>query len=794
MDPITAFIVWAGYNITGALTAIGLSPYAAAAVLDFGIKLATLAGLSKIAENLYGIPDLATSPQSFNVTTRSTLEHQRVIYGETICSGVLTYLNSAGTHNQTLWNQIAIAGHEIESYKDFWLDDLLIPEGYINWVGDTGNVNSGDTFVSGVGANVTFNRFFGTNSQWPNSDMRTNFTDITTYHRGLGIAYFNAVFKFQNSASQVWSAGPPANIKCVVRGKKVYDPRSDSSQSFGTGPHRVNSYATYEWSDNPALCWADYMIDTNLGFGESAARIDYGYVASAANVCEGVVWTPVGTDNRFRCNGVLSAGDTYETNIDRILSSMNGTAVLLNGVWKVRAFSHVTPTISVNEDTLRDDIKIQLNPNENSRFNTVRGYFIDKNRLWQPNQFPEATSSEYVSRDNDVKLYRDISLDMTKDVYAAQRLAIGVLEQSDLEATAIVPTNFKTLAVEVGGTIKLSVDKMGWTDKEFRVMRYKLSDMGGIDLICHEDNVSAYTDVGTAEYAISSGGSYVTNDPGVPAPSSVWVNARNDGNFIQWVTPPARLYETTKVYTATSSDWASMLEIAEVRGDHYLHKYDKPKTYYYYLRSTNYAGELSDKVPNSDYTNIFATAALLGGRNETTFDLSDDIDDFFDDYQLSWIDTTGGENGEHAMACSGSVFSGQASFTRKQYFPIQGPRLSITTRYKINSWWGDDINKNYLKLGVEGYYPTPVTSTHPKFWETDPSTYTGAGNDSTAWFTQSLDTGANWTTVTMTVDLTNAIGSGATLFRPYVVMDSSDTITVANNVNVRFNFWGWYWQ
>ena len=80
---------------------------------------------------------------------------------------------------------------------------------------------------------------------------------------------------------------------------------------------------TWEWSDNPALCWADYMIDGRLGFGESSGRINYGYVASAAELNEEIVFIPtaVETDQRFRCNGTLSAGSPHNANLQSILSA-----------------------------------------------------------------------------------------------------------------------------------------------------------------------------------------------------------------------------------------------------------------------------------------------------------------------------------------------------------------------------------------------------------------------------------------------------------------------------------------
>ena len=59
--------------------------------------------------------------------------------------------------------------------------------------------------------------------------------------------------------------------------KKVYDPR-DSGQTFGTP-------STYEWSDNPALCFLDYITNNEYGKGLTESQINMSTFSSAANVC-----------------------------------------------------------------------------------------------------------------------------------------------------------------------------------------------------------------------------------------------------------------------------------------------------------------------------------------------------------------------------------------------------------------------------------------------------------------------------------------------------------------------------
>ena len=611
---VVAFFYWAGTAIGTTLAYVGVTSVALnAALVNIGLRLIQLTMLNWIYDTFFGPEQGGTPSHSFTVTTRSTMEHQRIVYGETICSGPIWFMNATGSQNQALHMGIVVAGHEIEDMTDMWIDDHVIPNEYIQWVG-TGAVTSGD-FRGDVTKQecLYFDKFRGTTGQHVSPDLVDLFTEITSDHQGRGQAWFLARLDYFEGQTQVWSAGQPGSIKATVLGKKVYDPRSDSSQPFGNGPHALANSLTWEWSDNPALIWADYMIDSRLGFGENYNRINYSYVASAANICDEIVYTPVGTDKRFRCNGTLSAGDTYRENIRRILSSMNGEAPLINGEWKVRAWGYNTPTLQFDEDVLQGDLSIRLDPDDKQRFNSVRANFIDKDRLWKSSQAPEFTSSEYISRDNDVKLYKDLSLHMTKDVYMAQRLMAGALEQSDLEVVCILPTNYKTLPVEVGDTIALSVDKMNWTNKEFTVQNYKLQDMGGIDLIVKETNANAFTDVGTDEYTVSSGGGYVYSTSLVPSPSDLTAEARLEGVSLKATPPAGRLYDYLRFSASSINSLGSAIEIGRVRGDSYTFNVSTTAAQYFWVRAENYLGSISSYFPNSGMTGVIARVSSAVG-------------------------------------------------------------------------------------------------------------------------------------------------------------------------------------
>lgn len=71
-----------------------------------------------------------------------------------------------------------------------------------------------------------------------------------------------------------------------VRGRKVYDVRKDSTAG-GSGAHRLADPSTWEWSDCPALCLADFVASTLYGMGRPVLWAGVGAVANANDATVG---------------------------------------------------------------------------------------------------------------------------------------------------------------------------------------------------------------------------------------------------------------------------------------------------------------------------------------------------------------------------------------------------------------------------------------------------------------------------------------------------------------------------
>ncbi len=79
------------------------------------------------------------------------------------------------------------------------------------------------------------------------------------------------------------------NFTATARGRRLYDPRLDSTQPGGSGSHRLATPSTWAFSDNPALALADLISNTVYGAG---VAVNWVSVQAAANHCDALIGSP----------------------------------------------------------------------------------------------------------------------------------------------------------------------------------------------------------------------------------------------------------------------------------------------------------------------------------------------------------------------------------------------------------------------------------------------------------------------------------------------------------------------
>ena len=611
---------------TGAATGFSATTVAAITTAAAVADVAMVASYSKKQES-DARKAAAAAPR--DVMVRSAIEPSKIVYGRARVSGPVVYTNTKPTtgtsDNNTLWTVVSLVSHECDDIEAIWLDGDEIPSAIIDWAG-TGGVTSG-TYGPISGNEVTnFYRRLGSDTQSHVSELASAFSDWTVSHVGKGTCYVVSAFELGTRTGEgVWSNGAPQSIRAVVKGKKVYDPRLDSTNG-GSGVHRLADPATWEWSDNPALCLADYLFDADLGMGAegvSYSDIDWAMVATAANQCDATVTVPSGgSTKRFTCNGVLDTGTAYADNIRNLLSSMAGTLTWSGGKYRIRAAAYEAPTFTFTENDIVGDVQVQPERPRAQRFNTVRGTFIDPSADYAATQFLRVQDSDYLStRDDGQELATSIALPMTNDQYMAQRLAWRSLRLNNQQTTAVVPLNWKALKVGVGDRINLTVSELSWSSKVFVVDAWSFDPEKGFMLTVREDSASAYTDPALGDYSTrTAAGTIVFNDPAVPSPSGLSATSEEEGILLEWEAPSMpSMYDEVVIYASADSAWANAVEVGRVRGTRFRHELTRGTTRYYWARSEDVDGRESIRDPDSDTSSITATAGQIA-----TSQLNDD--------------------------------------------------------------------------------------------------------------------------------------------------------------------------
>jgi hypothetical protein len=251
----------------------------------------------------------------------------------------------------------------------------------------------------------------------------------------------------------------------TLRGKAdVYDPRTGLSG----------------YTDNAALCLADYMATSlKLGYGAEGG-LDTASLIAAANSCDEAVVRAYadGTEKRYTCNGVLSTAATPKENIEALLTAMSGRAVYAGGYWRIIAADYKVPTVSLVPDELLG-ISVQTRRALADNFNAVRGQFVAPENDWQPDDFPPYRSSVYLAEDQGLESWRDLVLPFTTSVSTAQRLAKIELETTRRQQVVQVAARLSAWRAQVGDTVNLTYPRWGWTDKPFEVRKVSLGIRDG---------------------------------------------------------------------------------------------------------------------------------------------------------------------------------------------------------------------------------------------------------------------------------------------------------------------------
>lgn len=436
------FIVSAVTAIAGAISGVLAAGGIGAALVRLGGTLL----LSYASQALMPKPKVAL--QARTVTVREPVVPRDMVYGRARKGGVITFLHASGARDQYLHLVIVLAAHRIKSIGAVWFDgEMALSAGGIvqgRWAGK-----------------ITVEKRLGAEDQTAFASLMANTpTKWTAAHRLAGCA---ALYLRLTYDADAFPGGIP-NISVDIEGKNdILDPRTGARG----------------YSENPALCLADYLAQSAYGVGAGIGATDGTDVESvieAANICDEMVPLATGgSERRYSCNGVVSLAESPKTIIEGLLSAMAGRCAVQGGSWRIHAGAWRLPEVTLTADDVRaGGLVLATRISQSENFNGVRGQFVSPENDWQPDDFPAYASDVYLAEDGGERKWRDLPLPFTISAAMAQRLAKIELERARRQMTVKLSGKLAAWRAGVGETVMLSYARWGFAAKPFEVQGVSL--------------------------------------------------------------------------------------------------------------------------------------------------------------------------------------------------------------------------------------------------------------------------------------------------------------------------------
>jgi hypothetical protein len=407
---------------------------------------------------------------------------------------------------------IALADHESESIDEVWFGTTKV------WTAADGMLSTQYSSYTAIYPHL------GAADQEADANLMAAMPSFwTSAHRLRGVTYLYLRLSWNASAFRGFG---PQNVWAVVKGKKLYDPRTGDTA----------------WSANPALCVADYITSARHGLGASyATEVDTTILAASASICDESVSAGGVIEPRFTLNGLVGLDRKPIDVIGDMLGAMMGRVVFAGGKWRVIAAAWYPPADDgLDENDARAPFQLQNLLGRRNSYNAERGSYVNPDKQWQADTFPSVKVQDYIDDDGGETNWKPVTLPFTDSPTMAQRLCVIDLRRMRQPISLTYPAKLKAWRYNVGDVVPLTNARLGWLQKPFEVVNSNLvfeqakdgpATLVGVDLDLRETAAAIYDD----DVAIT--------EKGDPAPNTTLPDVFN-------VVPPTNLRAAESLYSA----------------------------------------------------------------------------------------------------------------------------------------------------------------------------------------------------------------------------------------------------
>lgn len=326
------------------------------------------------------------------------------------------------------------------------------------------------------------------------------------------------------------AAGPEIDIRGRYRCLKVQQYNAAGIPTF------------YGWSDNPAWCALDAVLNTRYGLGLPPGYVDFAAVADWATYCDTLVQPVAGGPlvKRFLCNVAFASSLNFAAGLEALLASGRGYALWAGSKLALRADQPRAKVFDFGMSNILESSFRRRQANTLERPNALRLSFrdTDANFAAVTKKLDDEARERVLAGDpTDPTRTRALAAELElapMPHHQAMRLGLGWLRRQALEHEVALASGPVALAVEPGDVVSLTHDEPAWSVKLFEVMDASDEPDGERKFRLEEWSVDVYTDsADPAQPPIAT----TIADESATDPSTVSgfaLTPRPDGIEIEW--------------------------------------------------------------------------------------------------------------------------------------------------------------------------------------------------------------------------------------------------------------------
>lgn len=282
-------------------------------------------------------------------------------------------------------------------------------------------------------------------------------------------------------------------IEWVLRGLRCYDVRKDGSVAGGSGPHRLDNPATWEFTLNPALQRLNYQLGlrglvsgrTIIGEGKTIGQLDLSSYIASINVCEELRKGKL----RYTCNLWVTGDDDHTEILKEFEDAMAGFALNRRGLSGVIAGAPQVPVVNIGADDIPAEREGEISYRKSAfdLYNMMSGQFTSPESNWGSESLKPIIVNADVSADGRRRQTANDFLQVT-DADTAQYLLNIRYRQQRLGGKVTLPVSWRI------GTFAQEGDWVSYEGRDWMVEEWRCSEDFRFTLILSETSGAVYSE------------------------------------------------------------------------------------------------------------------------------------------------------------------------------------------------------------------------------------------------------------------------------------------------------------